>query len=104
MDCQYLKEIIIMSTLLELPNISKVIEGKLFEVGIDNPQLLEEIGSKKAFFKIKQKDCSACINMLFALEGAIQGIRWHQLPDYVKNELKAFYKTLVNTVETEKFD
>ncbi|CAH2715110.1 hypothetical protein BACCIP111895_02294 [Neobacillus rhizosphaerae] len=83
-----------MNTLHELPNISKVIEGKLVEVGIDTPQLLKEIGSKEAFFRIKQKDSTSCVNMLCALEGAIQGIRWHFLPDDIKQELKAFYKTL----------
>jgi hypothetical protein len=32
--------------------------------------------------------------MLFALEGAIQGIRWHILDDRKKNELKEFYDCL----------
>jgi DNA transformation protein len=56
--------------------------------------LLKEIGSKEAFFRIKQKDSTSCFNMLCALEGALQGIRWHFLSDDIKQELKAFYKTL----------
>ncbi|MBZ9688850.1 TfoX/Sxy family protein [Clostridium estertheticum] len=36
---------------------------------------------------------SACINRLYALKGAIQGIRWHNLSNEVKNELKKFYNT-----------
>lgn len=83
-----------MYTLHKLPNISKVIEGKLIEVGIDTPQLLREIGSKEAFVRIKLIDDTSCANMLYALEGAIRGIRWHHLPDNVKQELIAFYKTI----------
>lgn len=83
-----------MMILKQLPNISKVIEKKLIDVGIDTPELLNEIGSKEAFIKIKQKDITACVNMLYALEGAVQGIRWHELPDDVKQELKKFYKKI----------
>ncbi|WP_309245476.1 TfoX/Sxy family DNA transformation protein [Clostridium estertheticum] len=36
---------------------------------------------------------SACINKLYALEGSIQGIRWHNLSKEVKNELNEFYNT-----------
>ncbi|MBX4260419.1 TfoX/Sxy family protein (plasmid) [Clostridium estertheticum] len=32
--------------------------------------------------------------MLYAIEGAIEGIRWHYLSDDIKQELKVFYKTL----------
>jgi hypothetical protein len=39
-------------------------------------------------------DNNACLNVLFALEGAIQGIRWYILDDRKKNELKEFYDCL----------
>lgn len=83
-----------MNTLHDLSNISKVIEGKLIEIGIDSPQLIKDIGSKEVFSRIKLKDSSACLNMLYAIEGAIEGIRWHYLSDDKKQELKTFYKTL----------
>ena len=83
-----------MNALHELHNISKVIEEKLIEVDIDTPEELKAMGSKEAFIRIKLKDNSACVNMLFALEGAIEGIRWHYLSDDKKQELKVFYKTL----------
>jgi len=52
---------------------------------------LKEIGSKDAWLKIKAIDSSACIHRLYALEGAIQGIRKTQLPVEKKAELKEFY-------------
>lgn len=83
-----------MNSLHELPNISKVIEEKLIDVGVYTPIVLEDIGSKEAFRRIKQRDSTACTNFLYALEGAIEGKRWHYLPDDKKQELKIFYKTL----------
>ena len=83
-----------MGELSKLPNISKVVEGKLNEVGINTQEQLRNIGSKQAFLNIKKNDSGACVNMLCALEGAIQGIRWNSLFDEVKQELKKFHKSL----------
>lgn len=70
-----------MSELSKLPNIGKVLEGQLNDVGIDNVNELINIESRKAWLKIKEIDESTCLNRLMALEGAIQGIRWHDLSD-----------------------
>lgn len=83
-----------MNTLHDLPNISKVIEEKLIEAGINSPEMFKKLGSRDAFIRIKLNDSTACINMLYALEGTVQGIRWHYLPDEVKKDLKEFYKSL----------
>ncbi len=80
-----------MDELSALPNIGKVVEHQLIEVGIKTVKQLMETGSKQAWLRIKEIDDSACINRLLALEGAIQGIRWHDLSESVKNELKDFY-------------
>ena len=77
-----------MVKLSVLPNIGKTIEQQLNEVGIKTIKELAEIGSKEAWIKIKSIDDSACINRLYALEGAIQEVRWHNLSDEVKCELK----------------
>jgi DNA transformation protein len=83
-----------MGELSQMANISKAVEGKLNEVGINTQEQLRKIGSKQAFLNIKKNDSGACVNMLCALEGAIQGIRWHSLSDEVKQELKKFHKSL----------
>lgn len=85
-----------MGELSKLPNISTVVEGKLNEVGITTQKQLKEIGSKQAFLSLKKNDSGACINMLCALEGAIEGVRWYYLSDEVKQELKEFHKSLKN--------
>jgi len=85
-----------MSKLSDLPNIGKKIEEQLNKVGIETIEQLKEVGSKQAWLDIKVIDASACINRLCALEGAIQGIRWHSLPEEVKRDLKAFYNTVTS--------
>ena len=82
-----------MGELAKLPNIGKVVEEQLNEVGINTFEELKAIGSKQAWLRIKAIDESACINRLCALEGAIQGIRWHDLDAQKKGELKEFYNT-----------
>lgn len=81
-----------MGELQNLPNIGEKLEIQLHEVGIDTFAQLKAVGSKEAWFRILSRDPSACIMRLFALEGAIRGIRWHNLDEDVKKELKAFYR------------
>lgn len=92
----FLKETLIggieMGELSKLPNIGKVLEEQLNDVGINIIDELIDIGSKEAWLKIKEIDESACINRLMALEGAIQNIRWHDLSENDKKNLKDFYQ------------
>ena len=81
-----------MGELSKLPNIGKKLEEQLNELGIESYDDLANIGSKEAWLKIKEIDESACINRLMALEGAIQNIRWHNLSDDDKRNLKEFYQ------------
>ncbi|NYT03137.1 MAG: TfoX/Sxy family protein [Candidatus Methanofastidiosa archaeon] len=80
--------------LTEMPNIGKEVSKKLIAVGIDTPEKLIELGSKEAFIRIKSIDDTACFSMLQGLEGAVQGIRWHHLPDPIKKDLKQFFDSL----------
>jgi DNA transformation protein and related proteins len=83
-----------MGALQKLPNIGKVAESLLMEVGIHSPEELFSIGSKEAFLRIRLKDQTACLHMLYGLEGAVQGIPDTELSEETKQELKDFYKTL----------
>jgi len=78
-----------MTTIQDLPNIGKKLAKQLESIGIKTPQNLINIGSIEALLKIKGKSSKGCYNMLYALEGAIQGIRWHNLSREDKDRLKA---------------
>ena len=75
-----------------LPNIGKVMAEKLKRADIHSYHELKKIGAEKAFLRLKMEDEGACLSSLCALEGAIEGIRWHDLPKVKKQELKRFFE------------
>jgi DNA transformation protein len=78
-------------TLEELPNIGSTLASLLKEAGINTPADLYDIGSLQAFVRVKTIDNEACFSKLCALEGAVEGIRWHSLSKTKKEELKRFF-------------
>jgi DNA transformation protein len=78
--------------LTDLPNIGKVAAEKLKEVGITSPEELRAVGTEQAFIRLQTIDETVCLSMLQGLEGAVQGIRWHNLPKERKEELKQFFR------------
>jgi DNA transformation protein len=62
-----------MQDLTKLPNIGKVLATKLQAIGVTSHEDLVELGSIEAVLKIGESHLDACYNMLYALEGAIQG-------------------------------
>ena len=79
----------------KLPNIGKEAAAKLEKSGINTIKELIRLGSKEAFLRVRiHADSEACLSMLCGLEGAIQGIRWHNLSPEKKEELRMFYKSL----------
>ena len=81
-----------MKKLTDLPNIGKSVARQLEQVGIAAPEELQAVGAKEAWLRILAIDDSACINRLCALEGALEGVRWHDLSAETKADLKAFYE------------
>ena len=80
-----------MGELTTLPNIAAKLESQLSDVDITTIDELKRVGSQEAWLRILSRDPSACIMRLSALEGAIQGVRWHYLDDKTKASLKEFY-------------
>lgn len=76
-------------SLQDLPNIGKELAKQLQQAGIYSYQDLIDAGSVEALLRIKGRSGKGCYNMLYALEGAIQGIRWHNLSREDKDRLKA---------------
>ncbi len=80
-----------MGELSKLTNIGNKLEAQLMDAGITTEAELRRVGSREAWLRILASDSSACLMRLSALEGAIQGIRWHNLDEETKISLKKFY-------------
>ncbi|MBN2728334.1 MAG: TfoX/Sxy family DNA transformation protein [Bacteroidales bacterium] len=82
-------------SLSALPNIGARLSETLIKAGIKTAEELKKTGSRKAIQLIHAHDNKQpCLNMLYALEGAIQDIRWHSLSKEKKEELKEFYEIM----------
>lgn len=81
-----------MSNFSKTVNIGKVMAEKLTSSGITDLDKLKTVGSKQALIELAAHNFDVCVNSLYALEGAIRGIRWHYLTQEEKQDLKDFYK------------
>jgi len=84
-----------VGSLADLPNVGKVLESNLRQVGITTPDELRRVGTEEAFARIRaQVDPGACIRMLYGIEGAVEGIPDTQLSTETKAQLKQFLKSM----------
>lgn len=81
-----------MGALSGLPNIGPKLETQLREVGIDTAEKLLEAGPEQAWLRILARDPSACIHRMYALAGAVRGVRKTELPEAEKKRLSAFVR------------
>lgn len=79
-----------MGKLAILPNVGVRLEEQLNVAGVDTPEQLRELGSREVWTRLKRMDPSVNLTRLYALEGAVRGVRWHSLDDETKSELRAF--------------
>jgi len=80
-----------VSDLTQLPNIGKNLAEKLKLVGVESSNDLKLAGTENVFIKLVVFEKDICINTLYAIEGAVQGIRWHNISEERKQELREFY-------------
>jgi DNA transformation protein and related proteins len=78
----------------DLPNIGGTLADLLKEAGLKTPADLYKTGALQAYLMIKEVDPEACYSKLCALEGAVEGIRWHNLSPAKKSELKHFFSLI----------
>jgi DNA transformation protein len=73
-----------------------VLATKLYRAGITCYDDLADLGSVEAYLRIWEHKGVIGYNMLYAIEGAIQGVRWHDLP---REQRQAIKHELLTTLE-----
>jgi hypothetical protein len=71
-----------------LPNIGPELAAQLQKIGISTSEELLRIGAVAAWQRLVRAGLRDCMNSLLALEGAIEGVRWQELPIERREELK----------------
>ena len=79
-----------MPDLTSMRNIGTEMARKLAAVGVRTPEELAAAGAKDAFFRLKTLYPGVCLVHLYALEGAVRGVDFNELPPEVKADLKEF--------------
>lgn len=86
-----------------IPNIGSVLAEKLILAGFTSHDDLVSLGSVEITLKIHDgMDPGACYNMLYAIEGAIRGVRWHTIPKEERDKLKREYDHAAGHERREK--
>jgi DNA transformation protein len=82
--------------LTDLPNIGPVLAATLRRVGIETPADLTAVGSIDVLLRIHRTipDDKACVHKLYALEGAIRGVRSNDVPKGERAELWRRFQAL----------
>jgi DNA transformation protein len=78
-----------MTTPLEtLPNIGKVLAGRLMAAGIKDAESFLALGDDAAFARLVAAfPAEACTHTRLALAGAVRNVRWHGLDPALRKEL-----------------
>jgi DNA transformation protein and related proteins len=76
-----------MATPLKLRNIGPKSAAWLRQVGLRTEEDLRAIGALDAFIKVKRAGFKPSLNLLYALEGALQNCHWQDVPAERRSEL-----------------
>ena len=74
---------------LKMRNIGPKSAAWLRQVGLKTPEDLADAGPLEAFMRVKRAGFKPSLNLLYALEGALQDCHWQEVPDARRAELVA---------------
>jgi DNA transformation protein len=77
------------SELLQLKNLGMASVNILHAIGINTYSDLHDTGAVAAYRKIKARHINVSKVMLYALQGALMGVHWNDLPPDLKTQLVA---------------
>ena len=73
-----------------LINLGRIPARQLAEVGIDSETKFRSLGAVAAFARLRHQFGRAInYNYLYALDGALKGMRWDQMPESERELLRA---------------
>ena len=73
----------------KLRNVGPKSAAWLRQVGVRTQGDLEALGAVAAFIKVKRAGFKPSLNLLYALEGALLGCHWQQVPEARRTDLLA---------------
>jgi DNA transformation protein len=75
--------------------------AQLERAGITTPEKLRKLGSVRAALRLTGVGVPVCASKLYALEGAIRGVRWHAIPAGERAALRKQFEGLTRARATK---
>ncbi len=72
---------------LKMRNIGPKSAAWLRQVGLRTPEDLHAAGAIDAFMRVRRAGFKPSLNLLYALEGALQDCHWQEIPEARRSEL-----------------
>lgn len=73
-----------------LTNLGKISARQLAEIGINTESELRSVGAAAAYLKLKDHfGRGVSLNYLYALDGALKGVRWDLMPETERAAVRA---------------
>lgn len=80
-----------MTDIEDVVNIGPVLAKELRAAGITSRDALQQLGAMKAWERLSKVNPDRdCASSLLVLEGALQGVRWMDLPDADRKQIAAY--------------
>ena len=80
-----------MTEIEDVVNIGPVLAQELRAAGITSREALQQLGAMKTWERLSTVNPDRdCASSLLALEGAIRGVRWMDLPDTDRKQIAAY--------------
>lgn len=73
-------------------NIGPKLAAGLRNVGVNDLGQLCDEGAAPVWERLRHADEFDCVHSLLALEGAVRGVRWHDLPAHFRSDLAAYVR------------
>ena len=75
-------------SIASLKNLGPKSEHRLTAVGIADVETLKRLGAANAYHRVAtQFPNDTSLNLLWAIQGALMEIHWHDIPDELKRQL-----------------
>jgi DNA transformation protein and related proteins len=64
----------------DVVNIGPALAHDLRAIGVEDIDALRDVGAQEAWLRLYEAGARDCLSSFLALEGAVRGVRWMQLP------------------------
>ncbi len=86
-----------IASIASLKNLGSKSAAQIVAVGIDGPDEIRIVGAADVYHRVKSRfPNSTSLNLLWALQGALMEIHWHDIPDDIKRQLLAEVESLMH--------